>query len=223
MLQVAQFVPATDAEGPGRRAALWLQGCPMRCVGCCNPEMLPFVGGKSHSVAEVTSWIAEAQLMHEIEGVSLLGGEPFAQPVAAAKLAAEIQNLGLTLMIYSGYRLAEIQAQAKHNDGVQSLLDHTDLLVDGQYEQDKPEPTRRWIGSTNQQIHFLTDRYSPDDARWQQPNTLEIRLVDGELSVNGFPGVTAKPLWKRPRSQTKSKPQAKTQPTIASKPSEADS
>jgi hypothetical protein len=32
------------------------------------------------------------------------------------------------------------------------------------------------------------------------PNTLEIRLRDGELSVNGFPARSAVGLWKRPRS-----------------------
>ena len=43
-LRVAQIVPFTEAEGPGRRFALWFQGCPLRCPGCCNPEMLPFEG-----------------------------------------------------------------------------------------------------------------------------------------------------------------------------------
>ena len=41
----AQIVPCTEAEGPGARFALWFQGCPLRCPGCCNPEMLPFEGG----------------------------------------------------------------------------------------------------------------------------------------------------------------------------------
>jgi anaerobic ribonucleoside-triphosphate reductase activating protein len=45
-LRVAQVVPCTEAEGPGRRFALWFQGCPLRCPGCCNPEMLPFEGGQ---------------------------------------------------------------------------------------------------------------------------------------------------------------------------------
>ena len=45
VLSVAQIVPFTEAEGPGVRFALWFQGCPLRCPGCCNPEMLPFEGG----------------------------------------------------------------------------------------------------------------------------------------------------------------------------------
>jgi len=55
------------------------------------------------------------------------------------------------------------------------------------------------IGSSNQRIHFLSERCDPNDPRWLQRNTLELRLRDGELSVNGFPARSAVGLWKRPR------------------------
>ena len=81
------------------------------------------------------------------------------------------------------------------------LLALTDLLVDGPYLRDRPETGRRWIGSANQRIHFLSDRYRADDPRWLLPNTLEIRLRGRELSVNGFPARPATGLWKRPRAR----------------------
>ncbi len=56
-LQVAQIVPVTEAEGPGVRFALWFQGCPLRCPGCCNPEMLPFEGGTALTVGAVIAQI----------------------------------------------------------------------------------------------------------------------------------------------------------------------
>jgi anaerobic ribonucleoside-triphosphate reductase activating protein len=40
-LQVAYSVACTEAEGPFRRHALWLQGCTLACPGCCNPELFP--------------------------------------------------------------------------------------------------------------------------------------------------------------------------------------
>jgi hypothetical protein len=46
-------------------------------------------------------------------------------------------------------------------------------------------------------------RCDPNDPRWLQKNTLEIRLRDGELSVNGFPARHAVGLWKRPRPVTR--------------------
>ncbi len=78
------------------------------------------------------------------------------------------------------------------------LLAHSDILVDGPYLRDQPETRRRWIGSANQQIHFLSDRYRADDPRWLLPNTLEVRLRGRELTVNGFPARAAVGLWKRP-------------------------
>jgi anaerobic ribonucleoside-triphosphate reductase activating protein len=80
---------------------------------------------------------------------------------------------------------------------VHELLACTDLLVDGPYLREQPEPRRRWVGSANQQVHFLTDRYRSDDPCWQRPNTLEIRLRGHEVTINGFPAADAVSLWKR--------------------------
>src|SRR5437764_10973705 len=87
-LSVAQIVPATRAEGPGVRFALWFQGCPLRCPGCCNPEMLTFEGGTPTSVAEVLRQL-DAALPEGVEGVSLLGGEPLAHAAGGVVLARE--------------------------------------------------------------------------------------------------------------------------------------
>ena len=194
-LSVAQVVPCTEAEGPGRRYALWFQGCPLRCPGCCNPEMLPFTGGTPRPVADLLADITHARQAHGIEGVTLLGGEPLAHAAGAAALARGVRALGLSVMVFSGYTLDE--ARALPDPAVADLLAHTDILVDGPYDRDRPDTERRWIGSTNQRIHFLTDRYRADDPCWRQPNTLEIRLRGGELSVNGFPARSAVGLWKR--------------------------
>src|SRR5206468_10530918 len=83
-LSVAQVVPCTEAEGPGRRYALWFQGCPLRCPGCCNPEMLPFTGGTPRPVADVLADIDQSHSEHGIEGITLLGGEPLAHAAGAA-------------------------------------------------------------------------------------------------------------------------------------------
>ena len=193
VLSVAQIVPVTEAEGPGVRFALWFQGCPLRCPGCCNPEMLPFAGGTPTTVREVLARLDEA---NGVEGITLLGGEPLAHAAGAAILAREARNRGLSVMVFSGHTLAEARAMA--DPAVERLLALTDILVDGPYVRELPDVTRRWVGSTNQGIHFLTDRYE-FDIRWRKSNTLEIRLEDGVLTVNGFPGRSAVGLWKRPR------------------------
>lgn len=185
LLSVAQIVPCTEAEGPGKRFALWFQGCPLRCPGCCNPEMLPFAGGIQRRLSDVVDEMRASQEQHGIEGITFLGGEPLAHATGAAALARQARQLGLSVMVFSGYTLAE--ARQLPDAVVQELLALTDLLVDGPYIREQPESRRRWIGSANQQIHFLTDRYRADDPCWQRPNTLEIRLRDNEVTINGFP------------------------------------
>src|SRR3954453_16687838 len=92
VLRVAQIVSCTEAEGPGRRFALWFQGCPLRCPGCCNPEMLSFAGGQTLTMAAVLEQIGAAN----VEGITLLGGEPLAHATGAAALARAVRQRGLS-------------------------------------------------------------------------------------------------------------------------------
>jgi anaerobic ribonucleoside-triphosphate reductase activating protein len=194
MLRVATIVDDTEAEGPGRRWALWVQGCSIRCPGCCNPEMFDDRGGTEWSIEDLTARVATAAA-RGVEGVTFLGGEPFEQAAPLACLARAAKQLGLTVMVFSGYTLADIRARADAGD----LLAHVDLLVDAPYDRARPEPAppagRRWIGSSNQTMHFLTAAYREDDPRMRAPNTIEIRLSANKLVVNGWP--TAEKLRRR--------------------------
>ncbi len=156
--------------------------------------MLPFEGGRQIPVGELVNAIFDAQTKLNIEGITLLGGEPLAHAAAGVAIAKAIRVRNLTVMVFSGYTLAE--ARELPDPAVAELLELTDILVDGRYERDLPDTTRRWIGSTNQRIHFLTERYRADDPCWRKKNTLELRLDRGVLSVNGFPAKSAVGLWK---------------------------
>ncbi|MBX7096781.1 MAG: radical SAM protein [Myxococcaceae bacterium] len=181
-MQLAQRIVGTEAEGPGRRAALWVQGCSLRCPGCCNPELFTAQGGTATDVdALARALLADGTL----EGISLLGGEPTEQAEGCAALAAAVQRGGLSVMLYTGYTLAELRAQKSPH--VDALLGHCDLVVDGRYERDQHDTTRRWIGSKNQTLHFLSPRYRADDPRFAAPNTIELRLDRGGVTVNGWP------------------------------------
>jgi anaerobic ribonucleoside-triphosphate reductase activating protein len=192
-MQIAQVVPCTEAEGPGKRFAVWFQGCPLRCPGCCNPEFLPFRGGQTKTAREMTEWVGRIREESGIEGITLLGGEPFAHTTAGVALARGARDLGLSVMVFSGYTIEDLRERTEPEVG--ELLGLTDILVDGPYDRNNPDGERRWIGSTNQRIHFLTPRYSFDE-QWRRKNTLEIRVVAGEISVNGFPAKDAVGLWK---------------------------
>jgi anaerobic ribonucleoside-triphosphate reductase activating protein len=158
--------------------------------------MLPFDDGTPMTLADVLGQLDQAREGHGVEGITLLGGEPTAHAAGAVALAREAKARGLSVMVFSGFTLEE--ARAMPDPAVGELIDLTDILVDGPYVREMPDEERRWIGSTNQRIHFLTDRYHYD-LQWKKRNTLEIRLQDGQLTVNGFPAKSAVGLWKRPR------------------------
>lgn len=210
ILQVANIVPFTEAEGPGRRFAIWFQGCPLRCPGCCNPEYLPFKGGHSVPLSEIAEQLKKSVEETGIEGITLLGGEPFAHADGAAALAKLARSMGLSVMVFTGYLREQLSAII--DPATADLLAAIDILVDGPYERDRPDTQRRWIGSTNQRIHFLTSRYQANDPSWQQRNTLEIRVRGAEVIINGFPAIPALGLWKgwkRKPTPTERKPETK--------------
>lgn len=186
-LNIASRLSCTEAEGPGRRAALWVQGCNKRCVGCCNPAYLKLVERELVEVSSVLEWLENAHRAYDLEGVTFLGGEPMLQAQGLAVVAQGSQSLGLSVMVFSGYTKNELDMLQL--PGVDQLLRYTDVLVDGPYEVNLPEQNRRWTGSTNQKFHYLTTRY---DARIESDGkverVLELRLrTDGLVFVNGWP------------------------------------
>ncbi len=181
-LRVAKFLPRTDAEGPGRRACVWVQGCSIRCHGCFNPHTWDARGGRESSVAELVEELRRAE---GIEGVTFLGGEPFDQAEAVAAVAEGAQELGLSTMTFTGYTLDELRRVAR--PGWAALLAATDLLVDGPFVAAAPDLRRPWVGSTNQRFHFLTPRYRGlEDVLTTLPDRVEVRLhPDGTVWLNG--------------------------------------
>lgn len=196
MLRIATIVDDTRAEGPGRRWALWMQGCSIRCAACCNPEMFDPRRGEAVTIDALAAQLAAARA-RGVEGVTFLGGEPFEQAEALAALAQHARALGMTVMVFSGYTLAELGARAD----AAPLLAQIDLLVDGPYDRAQPEPSppvgRRWIGSANQRMHYLTAAYAPDDPQMRDANTIEIRISKQGVLINGWP--SADQLLGKPR------------------------
>lgn len=183
MLNVAGRIASTEAEGPGVRHAIWLQGCPLRCEGCCNPEMLPFVPATPMSVREV---VAEIVGTPGIDGVTFLGGEPFAQAEPLAEVATAVRQRGLSVLVFSGYTLDELRCAT--TPGCTALLAATDVLVDGRYLPGRPSPLR-FVGSANQRVHALSARGALLARGFESgPDLVEVRLDGAVITVNGTPG-----------------------------------
>ncbi|MDC0718462.1 4Fe-4S single cluster domain-containing protein [Nannocystis bainbridge] len=184
-LRVAARVACTEAEGPGLRFAVWVQGCTLRCPGCCNPELFARDGGEALAITTLVDELRAARDLHAITGLTVLGGEPSEQPEAVAALCRAARELGLGTLVFTGRTHAELQAMP----GARALLDAADTLVDGRFDARRREPAagRRWIGSTNQQIVHLTPRHA-DPALWRGRDHVELQIdASGRLTAHGAP------------------------------------
>ena len=186
-LNLAGIVPCTEVEGPGRRFALWVQGCRLQCPGCCNPEMFAFEPRQLATVESVVRRIASSQEHFRIEGVTFLGGEPVLQAQSLAEVAAACQARGLSVMVFTGYTIEQLHREPL--PGVAELLAATDVLVDGPYFAGEADHVRNWAGSSNQRFHFLTECYAAGierDPRWADGVEFAIDAM-GKLTRSGWP------------------------------------
>lgn len=187
LLNVATIHARTRVNGPGLRAAVWVQGCTLGCPGCFNPHTHPHARRTLHDPRTLADRLL-ADL--EIEGLTLLGGEPFEQALAAAILAERFKADGRTVMTYSGYTHARL---SRTGGDVGRLLAATDLLCAGPYVQRLKTDGAGWRGSSNQQLIALTPAYrglafdaparievavTADAARWTgQAHPADIRWL----------------------------------------------
>lgn len=174
------MVLRTEVEGPGLRSAVWVQGCSIKCPGCFNPHTWDPSRGTPLSVDVLVDTLTE----EDVEGITLLGGEPFDQARPLGQVARAVQAMGRSVMVFTGYTLERLRASR----GASELLSHTDLLVDGPYRADLPDRERPWVGSTNQRFHFFTDRYRDlETTLTDVPDRLEVSVkADGHISVIGW-------------------------------------
>ena len=184
-LNLAAIRPCTEAEGPGKRFAIWCQGCLRRCPGCCNPHMQPMERKHLVEVDKLMELILKHKDEDGIEGVSFIGGEPILQAEGFAELAQKCQEAELSVLLFTGYRYKSLLAMG--NDSVSMLLENSDILVDGEFVESLYDRERDWVGSTNQHVIFLSDRYHAGVEFERSAHSTEIRVSADGVGINGWP------------------------------------
>lgn len=188
-LRVAATVAPTRVEGPHPRYALWVQGCAVRCPGCCNPQMFDADGGEAIDVDTLLADLRRAHREHGLEGLTVVGGEPLQQLPAVTEACAGARQLGLGVLVFTGLTTRQALAQP----GFAALWRTLDTLVTEPFDRTRPEPPggRRFIGSTNQRRWHRTRRYA-DPALWRGQAGAEVHFdPTGRPQVIGRPQATA--------------------------------
>ena len=145
------------ANGEGVRVSLFVSGCTNHCEHCFQPQTWDFEYGQpftEETEAHILSLLAPSY----VNGLSLLGGEPF-EPKNQRVLLPFLRRVKAaypekTIWAFSGFTYEELQAEESYarceaTDGILSLLD---VLVDGRFVEALHDISLRFRGSSNQRL-----------------------------------------------------------------------
>ncbi|MCF3131855.1 pyruvate formate-lyase-activating protein [Streptomyces olivochromogenes] len=114
---------STGVDGPGTRFVLFVNGCPLRCLYCANPDTWHMRDGREATVDEVMAEIEKYRpfITTAGGGVTITGGEPLLQPAFTGAVLRRCREVGLhTALDTSGF----LGARATDD-----LLADTDLVL----------------------------------------------------------------------------------------------
>jgi len=179
-IRINSYIPITDVEGVGTRFAVWVQGCSIHCKGCANSHMWDFENGTTYNVEDFIDLIKSYK--DKIEGITFLGGEPLEQIKPVTEICKAVQSIGLSVIVFTGFDYSDL----KGRQDFQELIKYVDILIDGKYEQDKTDYSRAWVGSSNQNYYFLTNRYD-ESVITECKNRIEVRInPDNSIIMTGM-------------------------------------
>ena len=173
---VALINTCTKVEGPFKRLCIWFQGCNRNCKGCCNKVLQPLKPANIISLEDLLKIIRKSKIENKIEGITLSGGEPLLQ-TGLVKLLEEVKNLELGIILFTGYQLNEIE---------DNLKSQCDIIIDGYFDEQKIDNDRALVGSLNQNINYISDRYTNEkDWFYKKKNLIEEINVGSYIFFNG--------------------------------------
>ena len=155
-MNVANIKKYDVANGVGVRVSLFVSGCTHHCKGCFNAEAWDFHYGTPYTEATEAE-ILEALDKSYIAGLSLLGGEPF-EPCNQRELLPLLRKVRerfpqKTVWCYTGYQIEDILAgKVGEKQTALALLRCLDILVDGEFIEEKKNIRLKFRGSENQRI-----------------------------------------------------------------------
>ena len=149
------------ANGPGIRVSLFVSGCPHACPGCFNEIAWNYEYGEEYT-EEVEEKILKAVSRAEIQGLSLLGGEPLfpANLHALLPLLRKIKERlpKKDIWCYSGYAYEELLSRkGEEKKEIDEAFSYLTVLVDGRFIEAEKDITLLFRGSRNQRLILLEE------------------------------------------------------------------
>jgi anaerobic ribonucleoside-triphosphate reductase activating protein len=183
VLNLHATLSASRANGPGLRYVIWFQGCTLACSGCFNPETHGPDKKTPVTVSELVATVRREE--HRIEGITVSGGEPLQQPGGLLQLLRAVRReTDLTSVVFSGFDRLEIERIPLGK----AILREIDVLVAGRYRREQHLGVGL-LGSSNQKIHLLSQRYTLADVENTPEGEIHIE-PEGRILLTGIGGIS---------------------------------
>lgn len=142
------------ANGPGVRVSLFVSGCTHRCPGCFNEVAWDFDYGQPFTQETIDSILTMLKPDY-IQGLTLLGGEPFEprNQGTVVELLRQVKKAypKKNIWAFSGYLFEKDILSGRLGDTAE-YLSYLDVLVDGPFVESKKNLSLRFRGSENQRL-----------------------------------------------------------------------
>lgn len=147
-MNYAQIRKYDVANGVGIRTTLFVSGCHFNCKGCFNKEYQDYSYGSEFTDEEMQKFI-DLGKSENVSGYSFLGGEPLDQlkdDTLLRTVKAIKEQTDKSIWMWTGYVFENL------NEKQLEIVKYIDVLVDGQFEEDKKNMKLLFRGSENQRI-----------------------------------------------------------------------
>lgn len=163
--------------GPGKRLVIWVQGCSIRCNGCINDHMWEFRKDVFMNIDEIISLC----IHDEVDGVTLLGGEPLDQAEDLFLLVDKLKKKQLSIVLFTGYLKKQLMRKAQRR-----VWNMSDIVIAGPFVLAKRNIHLQFRGSSNQRVYSHPGKYH----HYQVKDGISVSVIDihenGTIDLKGF-------------------------------------
>lgn len=144
--------------GPGKRIVIWTVGCSKHCNNCTNPELWKFDKNKNVSVEAVINFVKDIVDCHIVDGITITGGDPLEQLDDLINLVEQLEIISEDILVYTGFEY-KCFSDLFSDEKINRLKNKIAVLIDGKYIDSQNDNKSPLIGSTNQKIFFLKEKF----------------------------------------------------------------
>jgi len=188
-MRIGHWTISNESYGPGKRLVIWTQGCDLHCPGCWNQDLWNHEEGQTYTKDNISTLYKN----EHIEGVTVLGGEPFDnKDQDILNILRKFKEDKLNVILFTGYEMDEVMQDPNKT----SVLSLVDVIITGRYDQKVRTVGDTWfgIGSSNQSLIYTSDVLKDWKPKLDNEVAIEIGQ-DGSITQTGYPDSVIRGFW----------------------------